>query len=144
MHFINQVNFEATTSRGILNVIQQFSRIFHLSPAGGVDFDQINETALIDLRASGTGFTGFRRHALFTIEAFGQDSSKRRLTYSPGSCKQIGVVKTLIIKRIDQRFQNVALPGDFGKLLRAPFSGENLVAHGVRGYSVHHGSALHG
>ena len=51
VHFVDQIDFETTTRRRVLNVIQQIAGIFDFGSRGGVDLQQINKTALLNLTA---------------------------------------------------------------------------------------------
>src|SRR5690606_22982621 len=55
----------------------------------------------------------------------------RRFTHTTGASKQIRVMQTVMIQRIDQRLQYVLLPYHFAKNARAPFAGQNLITHAV-------------
>ena len=44
MHFINKVNFKATSRWSILNVIENFTGVVNFSARGGIYFEQINKT----------------------------------------------------------------------------------------------------
>lgn len=43
MHFVDEINFETTTRRSVLDVIQQVAGIFNFGARGGVDFNQIDK-----------------------------------------------------------------------------------------------------
>ena len=65
MHFVDEINFETTTRRSVLDVIQQVAGIFDFGTRGGVDFNQIDKaplfyfTAVIADAAWRGGNTGF-------------------------------------------------------------------------------------
>ncbi len=48
MHFVDEINFETTTRRSVLDVIQQVASVFNFSARGGVDFNQIDKAPLLD------------------------------------------------------------------------------------------------
>src|SRR5690606_148598 len=47
VHFIDQVDLEAATRRGVLHVVEQIAGIFHFGTRGGVDLDQVDKTPLL-------------------------------------------------------------------------------------------------
>jgi hypothetical protein len=51
VHFVDQVDLEAPAARCVLHVVEQLAGILDLGAAGGVDLDQVDEAAFIDLAA---------------------------------------------------------------------------------------------
>src|SRR5690606_30686133 len=51
VHFVDQVDLEASAGGGVLHVVQQLAGVLHLRARGGVHFDQVDETPFVDLPA---------------------------------------------------------------------------------------------
>ena len=73
VHFVDQVDLEAPTARRVLHVVQQLASVFDLGAARGVDLDQVDETAFVDLPAHRTFAAGRGSDTGFTVQAFGDD-----------------------------------------------------------------------
>ena len=74
VHFIDQVDLEATARRGVLHVIQQIAGIFDFRARGGVDLDQIDKTPLLDLPAVITHAARRGGDPGFAVETFRQQT----------------------------------------------------------------------
>ena len=129
MHFVDQVDLEAPTARGILHVIQQLAGVFDLGTAGGVDLDQVDEAAFVDLPAHRTGAAGRGGDAGFAVQAFGDDTGNGSLAYATGAGKQVGMVQALVVQGIDQGLEHMGLADHFAERARTPFSCKNLITH---------------
>jgi hypothetical protein len=112
-----------------LHIIKQFTRAFDLSTGSGIHFDEIDEPAFTYFDAGSTFSTRGRSYSLLTIEAFGEYTGKCSLAHTPGAGKQISMVQSLILEGVFQGSQDMRLSGNFGKIRRAPFPGEYLIAH---------------
>ncbi len=88
MDFVDQINFVASATGRILNIIQQLTGIIDLGTRRGINFNQINKTTVVDFNTAITLATGSRADALFTIERFGKYSSQCGFTHSAGAGKQ--------------------------------------------------------
>ena len=141
VHLIDEVHLVTPLGWRVLDVVQQFASVFHLGARSGIDLDQIDEAAAIDIAAGLALATGLGAHALLAIEALGENPRQRRLadTASPG--KQIGVMQSPLVERIDQSTADMLLTDQFVEGTRAPFTGQNLVTHAAR-YSSQIGSRL--
>src|SRR5690606_38928801 len=113
--FVDQVNLEASAGRRILDVLQQLAHILHFSAGGRVNFNQVDKTPFGDYTTSAAGAAGLGRNTRFTVKTFGKDTGNGGLTNPPRPGKQVGMVQTVLIQRIDQRLQNVFLPDHFQK-----------------------------
>ena len=49
VHFVDEVDLVAAARRRVLHVLEQLARVVDLGARGGVDFDEIDEAALVDL-----------------------------------------------------------------------------------------------
>ena len=92
VHFIDQIDLEAATRRGVLHVVEQIAGVFHFGARGGVDLNQIDKTPLLDLTtvvahaARGGGDPGF------AVQTFCQQTGNRGFTDAAGAGKKIGVM----------------------------------------------------
>ena len=134
MHFVDQIDLEAPTARRILHVVEQLTGVFDLGAAGGVHFDQVDETALIDLPTHRTGATRRGADAGFTVQALGDDSRDGGLAHAASAGEQIGMVQTLAVQGVDQGFEHMGLADHFAERARTPFTCKNLITHGKPSY----------
>lgn len=129
VHFVDQVDLEAPTARGVLHVIEQFASVLYLGTAGGVDLDQVDETAFVDFPAHRTGATGRGGDAGFTVQALGDNTGDGRLAHPAGTGEQVGMVQALVVQGIDQGLEHMGLADHFAERARTPFSCKNLITH---------------
>ncbi len=94
VHFINQINFKAATGGRVLDVIQQVAGIFHFGARGGVDFNQIDKTPLLDFTAVVAHAARRGGDAGFTVQPLRQKTGDRSLADAARTGKQIGVVNS--------------------------------------------------
>ena len=92
VHFIDQIDLEASARRGVLHVIEQIAGVFHFGTRGGVDLDQIDKAPLLDLPAVVTHATRGGGDPGFAVETFCQQTGNRGLTDAAGAGKKIGVM----------------------------------------------------
>ncbi len=124
VHFVDQVDLEAPAARGVLHVIEQLTGVLDLGPARGVDLDQVDEAAFIDLTAHRALATGRRSDTCFTVQAFGDDPRDGGLADPARPGKQVGVVQPL-----DQSLEHMGLADHFAERARTPFTCKNLITH---------------
>src|SRR3990167_554641 len=129
MHFVDQVDLEASTARRILHVVEQLAGIFNLGAAGSIDFDQVDKTAFINLFTNRTDAAGRRADAGLAIQALGNNSRNRGLAHTTGTREQIGMVQSLAIERINQRLEHMRLANHFVERARTPLACKNLITH---------------
>ncbi|MNP54320.1 hypothetical protein D3C76_1488650 [compost metagenome] len=129
MHFVDQVDLEAPTARGVLHVVQQFAGVLDLGAAGGVDLDQVDEAAFVDFTAHRTGAARRRCDAGLAVQALGDNTGDGGLAHAPGTGEQVGVVQALIVQGIDQGLQHMGLADHFAERARTPFTCKNLITH---------------
>jgi hypothetical protein len=127
--FIDQVNLETATRRGVLHVIEQIASIFHFGSGGGIDLDQIDKAPLLNLTAVITLATGRRGDACFAVQTFGQQPRNGGFTHAARAGEQIGVMDPPQREAISQRRQDMLLSDNLCKRLGAPLTGKNLIAH---------------
>ena len=129
MDFVDQIDFEATTGRRILDVIEQLFGIFETGSTGRINLNQIDKPAFINLAARRTFATWLRGNTLFAVQTFGQNSSNRGLPYAASAGKQISMVEPIVIEGIHQRLQNMNLPHQLFKIAGTPFARKHLITH---------------
>ncbi len=129
VHFVDQVDLEASTTRRILHVVQQLAGILDLGTAGGVHFDQIDEAPLIDLPAYRAGAAGGGADAGLTVQALGQNARDGGLADPTGTGEQVGVVQALAVQCVDQGLEHMGLADHFAERARTPFTCKNLITH---------------
>ena len=129
MHFIDQIDFVATTRWRVLHVVEQLTHIVNTSARGSIHFNQINKPSFVDLIAGRALTTGNRANTGFAVETLGENSRDGGFAHTPGASEQVGVVQAIMIKGIDQCLQHVLLACHFGKNSWAPFTGKDLVTH---------------
>ncbi|MNM60779.1 hypothetical protein D3C81_720700 [compost metagenome] len=129
VHFVDQVDLEAPTARGVLHVVEQLAGVFDFSAARGVDLDQVDETALIDLTAHRALAARRRSDTRFTVQAFGDNSRDGGLADPARTGEQVGVVQPLAVQGIDQSLEHMGLADHFAERARTPFTCKNLITH---------------
>ena len=99
-----------------------------------VDFDEVDEAALVDLATGGTGIvatTGMRGGAVLAVQAFRDDACKRRLAHAAGAGKQQRMVQLVVLKRMGERAHHVRLANEFVETSWPPGSGKRLKTHAL-------------
>ena len=129
VHFVDQVDLVTPAGRRVLHVLQQLAGIFHLGAAGGVDFDQVDEAAFINLAAHRALAAGRGADAGLAIQALGQDTRDGGLAHPAGAGKQVGMVQALAVQGVDQGLEHVGLADHLAEAARAPFACKNLITH---------------
>jgi hypothetical protein len=51
VHFVNKINFETAARGGVLHVIKQIACIFYFGARSGINFNEIDKAALLNLTA---------------------------------------------------------------------------------------------
>ena len=122
VHFVDQVDLVAAARRRVLHVVEQLARVIDAGARGGIDLDQIDAAAGIDLAAAGALAAGRRAHAALAVQALGEDARDRGLAHPARTGEQKGVVHAAAGERIGERAQHMLLPGHLGKAARPPFA----------------------
>ena len=78
VHFIDQIDLEAATRRGVLDVIQQIAGVFDFRARCSIDLNQIDKTPLLDFTAVITYAARCGGDPGFAVEAFCQQTGNRR------------------------------------------------------------------
>ena len=129
--FVYQIDFVRTVRGGVLDIFQQVASVFDLGTRGGIDFNQINKTALIQTLTHGAGATRIEILTLLTIESLGQNTGQSGFAYTACSGEQVGVVHPVELQGVGEGTNDVLLSNDFTEIAGAPFTGQSLVRHGV-------------
>ncbi len=129
VHFIDEIDLEATTGRAVLHVVEQLAGIFHLGAGRRVNFQQIDKVALIDLAAGIADATRMAADPLLAVEALGQNTGDGGLADAAGAAQQIGVMQPSLIQGVGQGSQHMLLTYHLFKRMGAPFTRQNLIAH---------------
>lgn len=130
VHLIDQVHLEATARRRVLRVLDHFAHVVHTGVAGGIDLEQIRETAFIHRRAYGADTARIGRFAALAIQRLGENTRDGGLAHAARTGEEVSVMHATGRERVGERTHHVFLPHQLGELARAPFAREYLIAHG--------------
>src|SRR5690606_6173673 len=118
--------------RAVLHVIEQLAGIFHLGAGGGVNLQQIDKVALIDLAAGVAYAARVTADPLLAMETLGQNAGYGGLADPSGTAEQIGMMQPPLIQGVGQGGQHMMLAYHLFKRMGAPFTRQNLIAHKSR------------
>ncbi len=127
--FVDHVNLEAPAGRRVHRVLQKLPHLVHLGVGCGIDFDQVDEAAGIDLHAGRALPARAGADAGLAVQRLGEDAGERGLSHPTGSREQVGVMQALFVQRVAQRSDDVLLPDQRLERARTPLAGEDLVRH---------------
>ena len=132
VHLVDEVHLAAAARRRVLHVVEQLAGVVHLGARRGVDLEQVDEAARIDVPA-GTALTArLRRDAALAVERLGEDARDGGLADAARAGEQEGVVDAARVERVGERAAHVVLADEFVEAARAPLAGEDEIAHGRR------------
>ena len=115
VHFIDDIDLEASAGRRIQRVFQQLAHVIDLRVRRRIQLHQIDKASRVNLGA-GAAFSARRiGNAGFAVERLGDNARQRGLAHTARAGKQVGVMQTLLLERITQRTNNMLLPDQFGK-----------------------------
>src|SRR5699024_10223563 len=83
VYFVNEVHLVASLSGCVLHVVEQLAGVFHLGARSGIDFNQVDESPLVNGTTAVALTTRRGSHAVAsfalggTVEALGQNSCQR-------------------------------------------------------------------
>ena len=123
MHFVDDVDFEAALIGREIDLVAQIANVIHAGIGGGIDFDQIEETAVID-RLADSAFVArpFRQIFMQTVDRFGQQARRCRLARAARAAKQVGMPNAPGSNAVLQGSRDMLLPNNFIKAGRTPFA----------------------
>ena len=130
VHFVDQVDLVAAHRRRIARVVEDRAHVVDAGVRRGVEFEQVDEAARVDVDARRAGAARRGGHAVGdAVQALGEDARDRGLAHAARAGQQVGVMQLAAGQRVRQRRDHVFLSGQFRERLRPPLAGENLVAH---------------
>ena len=129
VHLVDEIHLETAAAGRVLHIVEQFAHVVHAGARGGIDLDQIDAAALVDLDTGGALAAGLRADALLAVEGLGKDACDGRLADTAGAGEQIGMVQPLGIQSVDQGLQHMLLPHHLAEVARSPLARKHLVAH---------------
>ena len=97
MDFIDQVDFIARASGGVLDIIQQFARILYLGTRSSINLQQVYAATFSNLQAGGTAPAGDRTDASLAVKTLGKDTCDGGLANPSGTRKEIGMMQSIMI-----------------------------------------------
>ena len=116
MHLVDDVDLEGAFARGKGDFVPKLAHVVHASVRGGVDFDQIQKTRLIDRNTIGASIAGAAAGVfMFAVDRLGQQARGGRLAGAAGSAEEVGVTHAPADQRIAQRAGDVLLPNHIVK-----------------------------
>ena len=92
MHLVDEVDLVPALGRLVLYVLEDFPGVVDLGPRGGIDLDEVDEPALVDLAAGLALAAGAAGDALLAVEALGHDSRNCRLADAARAAEEVGMV----------------------------------------------------
>ena len=132
VHLVDEVHLAAAACRRVLHVVEQFTRVVHLGARSGVDLEQVDEPAGVDVPAGAALAAGLRRDAPLAVERLGEDAGDGRLADAAGARKQERVMDAARVERVGEGATHVVLADELVEAARAPLAGEDEVTHGRR------------
>jgi hypothetical protein len=103
VHLVDDVHLVAAERRRVLHLLEQLAHVVDPGARGGVDFDHVDEAALVDRHATAALAAGCRTDALLAVQALGQDARDGRLADAARPGEQEGVVQPILVEPVDQR-----------------------------------------
>ncbi len=91
--FVDDVDLIAACGRRVLGVFQHLAHVVDAGVGGGIDLDQVDEPAGLDLLAGGADAAGLSADAGLAIQAAGQDAGQGGLADAAGACEQVGMMQ---------------------------------------------------
>ena len=98
VHFVDDVDLVTPGGGGVLRVFDDVAHVVDAGVGGGVDFDQVDEAAAVNLgtgRADAAGL-GAGVVVVRAVEAFGENARQRGLADAACASEQIGVMQAAL------------------------------------------------
>jgi len=124
VHFVDEVHLAAAARRGVLHVVEQLARVVHLGARRGVDLEQVDEPAGVDVLARATLAARLRGDAALAVERLGEDARDGGLAHAARAGEKKRVVDATGVERVGERAAHVILPDEFFEGAWAPLAGE--------------------
>ena len=135
--FVDEVDLVAPHGRRVARVVQDLAHVVDAGVRRGIELEQVDEAARIDVDACRARAAGRRGHTVReAIEALGENPRDRGLAHAAGAGEEVRVVQTTAFERVGQRLHDMLLARELGERFRPPFAGKDLVGHASRALSV--------
>ena len=138
VHFVDDVDLVAVSRGQILRRLAQGAHVVDAVVGSGVDLLDVDVVALRDLDARAALPARLGRGAFLAVERAGEDARGGRLPAAARAGEEEGVGHAAALERVRQGADDVLLPRQIGKALRAVLPGEDEVR------SRHLGGTLRG
>ena len=129
VHFVDEIDFESSLGRRVLHIVEQFAGVVDFGARRGVDFDEVDEIALVDAAAGHALAARFGTHALLAVQRLGENPRQRGLAHAARAGEQERVVHALAVEAVDQRRDHMFLADDLLENFWPPLAGQRLVTH---------------
>ena len=130
VHLVDEVHLVAATRRRVLRVVDQLAHVVDAGVARGVDFEQVDEAARVDLAARAALAARIRGRPVLAVQRLGEDARDRRLADAARAGEQERVMQPAGIERVRERAHDVLLADQLGEAARTPFARKGLIRHG--------------
>ena len=122
MHFVDDEHLETPAGGRVERTFQQIAHVIDLGIGRRIELDQIHETPGVDFGAGRALAARGCRDSSLAVEGLGDDSRQRGLAHSAGAGQQIGMMQSILRKRIADGTNHMLLADQLGKVSRAPFA----------------------
>ena len=129
MDFVNNIDFIFCTDRKMDDFFADFTRFIHLSMGCCVNFNHVHAAFFSDSQTGTALAAGFAIFRMFTVQSFCKNTGRGGFSDPSGTYKQISLRDSVADNRVFQGAGNMFLSDHVGKLLRTPFSCDNLICH---------------
>ena len=121
MGLVEDVDAIATQHRLLIDAIANIADVIDATIRGCIELEDVERSAISNRETRLALETRRRRRTLrvLAIKRLAEDLRKRRLARATRPRKQVGMPHTVVINRIRQRLDNVALTHNMGKIQRA-------------------------
>ncbi|KAG1192207.1 hypothetical protein G6F35_013668 [Rhizopus arrhizus] len=129
VHFVDQVDLELAARRHVLRVLDHLAHVIHAGVGRGVDLQQVDVTAGVDVQAGRALATRVGTGALLAVQRLGEDTRDGGLAHATRTGEQERMVDPATVQRIAERTDHVFLAHQLGKTLRTPLAGKHEIGH---------------
>ena len=127
MHLVHDIHALTHGSRSIDCLIPQGAHLIHTVVGSGVQLQHIQNGAVLDPQAGGTGVAGISALGVLTVDRPGQDLGAACLTGTAGAGKEISVGGASSRHLLFERLGDMGLTHHVVKGLGPPFAVEGLI-----------------
>ena len=129
MDFVDDVDFEFSTGRGVRDAVTQILDLPDATVRGAVDLEDVEAASFLDFLTDIVVRIEVGLGAIGTVEGFGEDAGGGGFSDAPGTDKEKGVGEAAFGDGVGEGSDNMFLADQFGKGAGAVFAGENEVTH---------------